>query len=160
MHGTVQFDGTTSESFEIKNRVKQGCVLDPTLFGILFSVLLRYSFLADMEGIYLHTRTDGKLYNLSRLRAKRKVRRVLIRELLHADDAALVTHIEDWLQKLIDRLSHACTMLSLYRQCQENRRDGTRCHNPAPDCTKQYSAGSRQQIQLSLVDSDEQLVSR
>ena len=33
---TIQYDGSVSDSFEIKSGVKQGCVLDPTLFGISF----------------------------------------------------------------------------------------------------------------------------
>ena len=36
--GTVQFNGSSSEPFKI--RVKQGCVLAPTLFGTLFGLLL------------------------------------------------------------------------------------------------------------------------
>ena len=33
--GTLQFSGSSSEPFEIRRGVKQGCVLAPTLFGIL-----------------------------------------------------------------------------------------------------------------------------
>ena len=60
-HGTVRFDGSSSEPFPIRNGVKQGCVLAPTLFGIFFSVLLSYAFKQSDDGIYLHTRSDGKL---------------------------------------------------------------------------------------------------
>ncbi|XP_064423488.1 uncharacterized protein LOC135360406 [Latimeria chalumnae] len=112
MKATVQFDGSISDSFEMKSGVKQGCVLAPTLFGI-FSVLLNCAF-KDMEGgVYLHTRSDGKLFNLLRLKAKTKVRKVLIRELLLADDAALIAHDEDLLQELMDRLSRACQAFAL-----------------------------------------------
>ncbi|TWW59286.1 R2 Retrovirus-related Pol polyprotein from type I retrotransposable element [Takifugu flavidus] len=44
MHGTIQFDGSTSDPFKICCGVKQGCVLAPTLFGIFFSLLLRQAF--------------------------------------------------------------------------------------------------------------------
>ena len=40
MCGTVQFDGSCWEPFPIKNGEKQGCVLAPTLFGILFPLFL------------------------------------------------------------------------------------------------------------------------
>ena len=70
MLGTVVFDGSTSDTFSIRSGVKQGCVLAPTLFGIFFSVLLKHAFGSTTEGIYLRTRSDGKLYNISRLRAK------------------------------------------------------------------------------------------
>ena len=51
----------------------------------------------------LHTRSTGGLFNTSRLRAKTKTKRVLIRELLYADDAALVAHSEVHLQNLCER---------------------------------------------------------
>ena len=49
-----------------------------------------------------HTRSTGGLFNLSRLRAKTKTKRVLIRELLYADDAALVAHSEAHLQNCVN----------------------------------------------------------
>ena len=79
MMATVQYDSSTSDAFSIKSGVKQGCVLAPTLFGIFFALLLKHAFKSSREGIYLHTRSDGKLYNLSRLRSKSKIREVLIR---------------------------------------------------------------------------------
>ena len=42
--GTVQFNGNSSEPFEIRGGVKQGCVLAPTLFGIFFGMLLKHAF--------------------------------------------------------------------------------------------------------------------
>ncbi|GAA6075933.1 RNA-directed DNA polymerase from mobile element jockey-like [Tachysurus ichikawai] len=108
MHSTVCFNGATSEAFPVSSGVKQGCVLAPTLFAIFFSMLLQYAFKDCSEGMYIHTRTDGKLFNIARLRAKTKVTEVLIRQLLFADDAALTSHTEDGLQKLVCRLSHTC----------------------------------------------------
>ena len=92
MHGTVSFDGEISEPFKIDSGVKQGCVLAPTPFGIFFSLMLTYAFGTASDGICLHTRHDGKLFNLKRLRAKTKVTCVLIREMLFADNAALVSY--------------------------------------------------------------------
>ena len=70
-------------------KVKPGCVLAPTLFGIIFSAFLTHAF-PEEDGVMIHICSRGRLFNLSRLRAKTKTRRVLIRELLYADDAALV----------------------------------------------------------------------
>ena len=95
MTGTVQYDGSSSNPFPIKSGVKQGCVLAPTLFGIFFSLLLRNAFHGSEDGIFHHTRSDGNLFNLARLKAKIKVNTVLIREMLFADDAALAAHTED-----------------------------------------------------------------
>ena len=113
MQGTVSFNGETSKPFNILSGVKQGCVLAPTLFGIFFSLLLSYAFRSSSDGVYIHTRHDGKLYNLARLKAKTKVTRVLIRELLFADDAALASHTHDGLQRLLDRFSKACKEFAL-----------------------------------------------
>jgi len=108
MKARVFYDGTLSEPFPIKSGVKQGCVLAPTLFGIFFSLLLRHAFRSSDEGVYIHTRSSGSLFNLARLKAKTKTRCVLIRELLFADDAALAAHSEDDLQSMVHLFSTAC----------------------------------------------------
>lgn len=113
MQGTVNYDGSSSDPFPIRSGVKQGCVLAPTLFGIFFSLLLSYAFKESEDGVYLHTRSDGNLFNLARLRAKTKVRKVLIREMLFADDAALAAHTEESLQRLISCFAHACREFGL-----------------------------------------------
>ena len=89
MKGTVQFNGSSSEPFGIHSVVKQGCVLAPTLFRILFALLLKHAFGDATEGVYIHTRSDGSLFNLTRLKAKTKVQTALIRDMLFADDAAV-----------------------------------------------------------------------
>ncbi len=68
--------------------VKEGCVLAPTLLGILFSTLLSYVVHGNDGGVYLHTRSARRLFNLTRLWAKTKVWAVTFREALFA---ALVT---------------------------------------------------------------------
>ena len=77
------FDGSTSDSFNIRSGVtEQGCVLAPTLFGILFALKLKHVFGSVTEGIYLRARSDGKLFNLSRLRANSKVQLKGLRDFL------------------------------------------------------------------------------
>ena len=76
MHSTVFFDGTTSDPFHVNSGVKQGCILAPTLFGVFFSVLLQHAFNDCSEGVNIHTRADGGLFNIARLRAKSKVETV------------------------------------------------------------------------------------
>ena len=108
MKGIVVFDGSPSAAFNIRSGVKQGCVLAPTLFGIFFAVMLKHAFGPAAEGIYLRTRTDGKLFNLSRLRAKTKVQLRCLRDFLFADDAAVTAHSAEDLQQLLTRFSDAC----------------------------------------------------
>ena len=108
MQGTVQFNGSTFEPLNISSGVKQGCVLAPTLFEIFFALLLKHAFGTSKEGIYLHTRSDGRLFNLASFRAKTKVREALIRDILFADDATIGSHTQQELQSLMDRFSQAC----------------------------------------------------
>ena len=113
MKGTVLYDGATSDPFNILSGVKQGCVLAPTLFGIFFATLLKHAFGKSTEGIYLRTRSDGNLFKLSRLRAKTRVHEKYVRDLLFADDAAITTHTQEDLQRLLDRFSDACRHFGL-----------------------------------------------
>ena len=81
MMSTVQFNGDMSAEFGVKSRVKQGCVLASTFIGIFFSLLLKHAFKSSMDGVYLHFRADGCLFNISRLCVKTKTRTVTIRDL-------------------------------------------------------------------------------
>ena len=110
---TIQYEGSLSALLAIKSGVKQGCVLAPTLFGILFSLLLKHAFGAETEGVYMHTRADGKLFNVARLRAKTKVRHITVRDMLFADDAAVTSHTEEGLQRLMNSFSQACQAFGL-----------------------------------------------
>ena len=65
----------------------QGRVIAATLFGIFSSLLLSYPFDSSTDGVYLHTCTEGKLFNLARLCAKTKVKTVFGSEMLFADNA-------------------------------------------------------------------------
>ena len=109
----VQFDGDVSAEFGVKSGVKQGCILAPTLFGIFFALLLKHALKWSTDGVYLHSRSDGCLFNISRLCAKTKTRTVTIRDLLFADDVAMVSHQQDGLQRLMDKFSDACYLFSL-----------------------------------------------
>ena len=106
--GTVQFNGSFSEPFEIRSGVKQGCVLAPMLFGTFFGMLLKHFLDTTTEGIYFRTRSDDRLFNLARLRAKTTVRKDFIRDMLFADDAEIDTHTQEELQSLMDCFSQAC----------------------------------------------------
>ena len=127
MQSTVCFDGASSNAFPISCGVRQACVLAPTLFGIFFSILLQYAFVDCTEGVYVQTRSDGKLLNISRLCAKTNAYVVLIRELLFADDAALTSHSEEGFQHLADKLSHACKEFGLTISLRKTTILGVRC---------------------------------
>ena len=54
------------------------------------------------NGVYITTRSDGKLFNLARLKARTKTRRELLTELLFADDTALIAHDQEQMQSMVD----------------------------------------------------------
>ena len=56
-------DGDCPSVFPITNRVKQGCVLAPTLFSMMFTAMLTDAFHDSEAGIIIRYRMDGKLFN-------------------------------------------------------------------------------------------------
>lgn len=80
------------KSPSLTNGTKQGCVVAPVLFAIYFSAMLMVAF-AHLDTQY---RTDGSVFNLQWLKARTKIREHVLRDLLFADNCALIAHtIED-----------------------------------------------------------------
>ena len=89
MEATVKDNGEFSEPFPVTNGVKQGCVLAPTLFSMLFSAMLTDAFRNENVGIEFHSRTDSGFYKPQRLRTESKPMLNILRDLLFADDCVL-----------------------------------------------------------------------
>ena len=89
MQVRVQDDGESSEPILVTNGGKQGYVLAPTLFSMMFSAMLAEAFRDNSDGIPIRYWTDSKVFNLRRLHAKSKVKMDCVRDLLFADDCAL-----------------------------------------------------------------------
>ena len=113
MMATVNVRGEVSESFRVTNGVKQGCVLAPTLFSIFLSAMLDNAFRDMGDGIYIQSRQSADLFNVAHFRAKTKTTRILMRELLFADDSALVAHSAEEMQKIVDAFSNASKKFGL-----------------------------------------------
>lgn len=73
---SVCFNGATSDTILVSNCIKQGCVVAPLPPEIFFSLLLQHAFAESLESVYLHTRSDGNLYNIAHVLAKTKVKTV------------------------------------------------------------------------------------
>ena len=128
MMARVQDNGETSEAFPVTNGVKQGCVLAPTLFSIMFSAMLNDAFRDSNLGISLTYRTDGSIFNIRRLQAKTKVSVTTINDLLFADDCALNTNSEHSMQETVDKFSNACDSFGLTISTKKTEV----LHQPAP----------------------------
>jgi len=102
MTARVQESGALSDSFPVTNGTKQGCILAPTLFSIVFSAMLMDAFKDMDRGVYIQFRSDGSLFNMRRLKARTKVLEMLIRDLLFADDCALIAHTLEDIQFMSD----------------------------------------------------------
>ena len=104
----VMIDGETTDVFLVTHGVKQGCVLAPTLFTLFLAAVLEVSNRDTTKGVYTIARSEGRLFNVSRLNAKTKVRQLCVWDLLYADDTDFVSHSEVDLQTILyDRFAAA-----------------------------------------------------
>lgn len=103
----------TSSGFDVTNGVKQGCVLAPTLFSLYLTAILHVAFKDIHKGIYIQTRHSADLFNVSHFKAKTLTAKHLVREMLFADDSALVAHTASDIQLLVDRFSKAAAQFSM-----------------------------------------------
>ena len=53
-----------SETFEVTNGVKQGCVMAPTRFSMMFSAMLMDAFQDSDTGFPIRYHFDGNIFNL------------------------------------------------------------------------------------------------
>ena len=113
MCASVRSNGQQSDCFSVTNGTKQGCVLAPVLFALFFSVMLEHAFRDITEGIDIEFRMSGNVFNQQRLKAKTLIVRQLIRDLLFADDCALVAHTLGDMQHIIDSFSNAAKAFGL-----------------------------------------------
>ena len=98
----VRNGGEVSDTFAITNGVKQGCVLAPTLFSIFLSATLEEAFRDMGDGIYIKSRQNADLFTVAHFRAKTKTTNILVRELLYADDSALIAYSAEEIQRIVD----------------------------------------------------------
>ena len=113
MQARVLDNGDCSETFSVTNGVKQGCVLAPTLFSMMFTAMLSDAFYDDHDTcIGFRYRTDGRLLNALRLQAKTKVEKYWVCDLF-ADDCALNATTEAKMQQSMDRFASSCTNFGL-----------------------------------------------
>ena len=111
----VRLNSDFSGSFPIVNGVKLSCVLALTLFSIIFIMILKYGIesLEDDGAVYICNGHERSLFNPRRLHAYTKTLEQLFRDLLIADVAALVAHIERDLQRITSCFAEAAHLFGL-----------------------------------------------
>ncbi|VDL91014.1 unnamed protein product [Schistocephalus solidus] len=105
MTARVADNGTVSEACAITNGVKQGSVLAPTLFSLMFSAMLVYAYHDEQPGIRIAYRTSGHLLNSRRMQATTRMSSATVHDLLFADDCALNMVTKEDMQRSMDLFS-------------------------------------------------------
>ena len=75
--------------------------------------MLGEAFRDKGDGVYVQSRYSADLFNVSHFRAKTKTTWIMMRELLFADDSALVAHCAEEMQKIVDAFSDASKKFGL-----------------------------------------------
>ncbi|BHF70996.1 hypothetical protein SprV_0401405000 [Sparganum proliferum] len=102
----VTDNGAVSETFAVANGVKQGCVLAPTLFSLMYSAMLMDAYRDERPpGIRIAYRTKGHLLNQRRMHFQSRVSTTTVHELLFAADCALNTTSDEEMQRSMDLFS-------------------------------------------------------
>ena len=127
MRATVLDSGDTSDSFPFTNGVKQGCVIAPILFSMVFAVMLHDASQDNEDGFQLKYRTDGGVFNPRRLKAKTKAKVATLRELLFAYDCSLNNNTEAEMQQCVNHFSRACDNFGFAIKHQEDRSHAPAC---------------------------------
>nr|VZI40088.1 unnamed protein product [Spirometra erinaceieuropaei] len=129
MMARVTDNGAVSEAFAVTNGVKQGCVLAPTLFSLMFSAMLMDAYRNERPGIRVVYRTDGHLLNQQWMHFQSRVSTTTVHELLFVDDCALNTTSVEEMQGSMDLFSTACENFVLVINTQKT----VVMHQPPPN---------------------------
>ena len=113
MTGRVSTGGDISDAFSINHRVRQDCVLDPKLFTLYLGAVLETMSANLASGIHIQTHSDGKLFNLACLTAETRTNTLCFKELLYADDTALVVTNYNDIEEIVNQFHSAATMFGL-----------------------------------------------
>ena len=123
------------------------CVL-ASLFSIFFTMMLIVAFKDCDLGIGAQFWTDGNNFDVRRLQATTKVHTAIIRDLLFADDCALVVHTLHEVHLIFDRFLNTAWRFGLKVSLKKTEALHQSCP-PSKSASALVTAGSNQ---LSSVD--------
>ena len=100
--------------FSVIQGLKKGCPAACLFFNLFFSVIIFviHEKLCN-KGIELRFRLDGDIFNLKRLKAKSKISKLTLIEILFADDATICATTEEELQTIISTFDETLTEFGL-----------------------------------------------
>ena len=75
--------------------------------------MLEEAFKDMGDGIYIQSRQNADLFTVAHFRAKTKTTNMLVRELLFADDSALIAHSAEEIQRIVDAFANASSKFGL-----------------------------------------------
>ena len=75
--------------------------------------MLEVAFDVCLDGVSIQTRHNADPFNLAHFKAWTKTSQKLVREMLFANDSALVAYDAESMQRLVDRFSSAADQFSL-----------------------------------------------
>ena len=75
--------------------------------------MLEEAFKDMGDGIYIQSRQNADLFTVAHFRAKTKTTNILVRELLFADDSALIAHSAEEIQRIVDAFANASSKFGL-----------------------------------------------
>ena len=85
----------------------------PLLFTLVFSAMLNDAFHDNDLGALIRFRTDGNVFNLRRLKSRIRTSKLLIKDLLFADDCALLAHTIDDIQAITNAFARSARRFGL-----------------------------------------------
>ena len=100
----------TSQDFEVKTGVRQGCVLSPILFNCFMDRILKEVAGTLGRGLQVEYTTAGGLFLTYRDRTEPAT---VIHDVLYADDLTLIAESRSELQHMLDVLDGACSLWSM-----------------------------------------------
>nr|VZI26675.1 unnamed protein product [Spirometra erinaceieuropaei] len=108
MTARVTNNGSISEAFAVTNGMKQGSVLAPTLFGLMFSAMLMEAYPDARPGIRIAYRTDGHFLNSRYMQTFPRLSANTVHDLLFAYYCALNTTTEEIMGWSVDLPAAGC----------------------------------------------------
>ncbi|VDK32872.1 unnamed protein product [Dibothriocephalus latus] len=113
MMAHVMDDEVVSKIFAVTSGVKQGCVLAPALFSLMFSAMLMNAYHDERPGIRTNYRMDRHLLNIRCLQAPTRVFTTTVHDLLFVDDCALSITTEADRQRSMELFAAGCANFGL-----------------------------------------------